>query len=132
LNCDQSLHSLQVHGGALICLRRGRPARDQIADPRHLALEKVFARLEFFQSGLHLTAVESRQDVTFCYGLAFAIADLDDAVMDDACDLRPADGLDATGRVDDFDRRSSRRGHRRNLRRPRKCPPTSAGSQQDD
>ncbi len=101
---------LQIHGGALVRLRGRRAARDQIAHPRHLALEELLARLQLLEPRPHLAIVEPRQHVALGDRLALAIADVDDAVADHARHLGPAHRLDAAGGIDDLDRGAASRG----------------------
>ena len=77
--------------------------------------------LQFLQLRLHLAVVEARQHVAFGDRLALAVADLDDAVADEARHLGPAHRLDRAGGVDDLDRGAA-------LRRRPLSPPARARS----
>ncbi len=130
LNHDLRLHLLQVHRGALMGLGGGNVAGNQFGDPRHLALQEHLARLQLTQLRLNLPVIEPHQHVALGDALALAIADIDDAVADQAGDLGPAHRLDAAGGIDDLHRGAARGRGRLHLGPLPELPPEDGGGQQ--
>ena len=74
-----------------------------------LALGEILARPSSMQLRARLLVVEAREHVALGDGFALAVAQIDDALADQARHLGPAHRLHRAGAVDDLDRRAAAR-----------------------
>src|SRR5262249_15117599 len=78
LHGEGPLDRAQIHRHALVSLRGGGAAADQLSLAVEFALGELFARAKFLELRAHLPVIEASQHVTLGDNLALAVADFDD------------------------------------------------------